>query len=440
MTATQTEVIIVGGGLAGLSAAGYLARTGIAVTLFEKSAHLGGRASTQNHDGYLFNRGIHAVYTGGATSEVLRELGVTYRYGSPKETFLLSQGQVYTFPASMSALFGSHLLKAGDKMELALLFTSLPRLNARSLANASVQQWLEQAIKRPLVRQLLASTAHVFVYSSALDLVSAEVFISKLQRSLKHPVHYVEGGWQTLVEGLRKVAEEAGARIVSGSRVAAVAYQEGKVQGVRLQDGSVLSAAHVILATSPDEALKMVDGGAYAPLREIVKPLIPARVACLDVALKRLPEPRHAVVQDLEKPRFMSAQSAYTKVTPEGGALISAFKHLDPLHLGDPRQDERELEELLDAAQPGWRDLLVKRVFLPHIEAIGMLPTASQGGYAGRPTPTVPGIANLYLASDWIGAGFLADPSLGSARQVAQLILQQSARVVAPKTLAGVLL
>ncbi|MFL5663967.1 MAG: phytoene desaturase family protein [Ktedonobacteraceae bacterium] len=434
---THTDAVVIGGGMAGLSTACYLARAGVAVTLFEKAASLGGRASTQNHDGYLFNRGIHAIYTGGATSEVLQELGITYNYGSPKETFLLQQGQIYPFPASMSSLLTSRLLKVGDKIELARIFSMLPRLKAKSLAHMSVEQWLEHTIQRPQVRQLMASTAQVFVYSAALDLVSAEVFVTKLQRSLKHPVHYVEGGWQTLIEGLRRVAEQAGVRIVSGSRITSVEYQHGQVQGVRLSDERVLAASSVVLATSPQDAAKLVDGGAYAPLREIVDPLIPARVACLDVALRRLPEPRYPVVQDLERPRFLSAQSFYTRITPEGGALISTFKQLDPLHPTDPKQDERELEDLLDTAQPGWRDVLVKRVFLPRIEAIGMLPTASGGGYTGRPGPKVPGIANLYLAGDWIGEGFLSDPSMGSARQVAQLILQESSLTTTPQTPVG---
>jgi phytoene dehydrogenase-like protein len=126
----------------------------------------------------------------------------------------------------------------------------------------------------------------------------------------------------------------------------------------------------------------------------------------------------------MEHPRFMSTQSLYSRVAPHGGALIYTFKQLDPTHPGDPREDERDLEQLLDTVQPGWRDVLVKRIYLPHIEAIGMLPTARGGGYAGRPGPQVPGLANLYLASDWIGAGFLSDPSMGSARQVAHLLLQ----------------
>lgn len=45
---TQTDVIVVGGGLAGLATASYLARAGLDVMLFEKSSCLGGRAATQN--------------------------------------------------------------------------------------------------------------------------------------------------------------------------------------------------------------------------------------------------------------------------------------------------------------------------------------------------------------------------------------------------------
>src|SRR5215470_8685233 len=106
----QTDVVIVGGGLAGLSAACYLARAGVSVTVFEKSATLGGRAATQNHDEYLFNRGIHALYTGGAASEVLQELAIPYSGHSPTAISALRQGKLYVAPVNTFTMLRTDLL------------------------------------------------------------------------------------------------------------------------------------------------------------------------------------------------------------------------------------------------------------------------------------------------------------------------------------------
>jgi phytoene dehydrogenase-like protein len=426
----QTDVVVVGGGMAGLTAACYLARAGVAVTLFEKASSLGGRAATLYYEGYAFNRGIHALYRGGATEQVLQELGIKYSGRVPKEVHVLYQGKLHLFPADPLSLLRTPLLDMGDKWELIHLFATLPQLNSQEMARVSVQEWLERTCKRPRVRQFMTTFACTNVYSAALDLVSAEVLIKKLQLAFKYSTLYIDGGWQTLIDGLRMEAEKAGAHIVSGTRVEAVEQQDDQVQGVRLRDGSIVHASAVILATTPQDTAKLVDGGSGSgsdkPLHQIIDALIPARVACLDVALSRLPDPQHAIVQDMERPRFFSTQSLYAHVAPEGAALIHVFKQLDPAHITDPREDERDLEDLLDAAQPRWRDVLVKRVFLPRIEAVGMLPTASGGGYAGRPGPRVPGLANLYLAGDWIGEGFLSDPCMSSARQAAQLALQNA--------------
>jgi phytoene dehydrogenase-like protein len=235
----------------------------------------------------------------------------------------------------------------------------------------------------------------------------------------------VDGGWRTLVDGLRAAAERAGARIVSNVQVESVEISNGHARSVRLHDGSVVRASAVVVATSPRDAAKLVDGGENPAMGQIVEGLIPARIACLDVALERLPVPDRPVVQDLDGPRFISAQSVYSRLAPEGAALIISFKQLDPRYPGDPREDERDLEDLLDAAQPGWRGALVRRQYLPRIEAVGTLPTAREGGFAGRPGPRVPGLDNLYLAGDWVGSkGFLVDASMASAHRAAELVLE----------------
>jgi phytoene dehydrogenase-like protein len=422
----QTDVVVVGGGMAGLTAACYLARAGADVTLFERAPNLGGRAASRDFEGFRFNRGIHALYTGGATSQVLQELGITYGHGSPEEICMLQGGELYPFPTTPSQLVHRGWLDAGDKLALARLFADLVTLKPHTVARVSVEEWLERKIRRPRLCLLMAAQARTFVYTTALDLVSAELFVDKLRRVFRHPVHYIDGGWQTLVEALRDTAQRAGARIASSTGVQAVEYHDGRVKGVRLRDGSLVGASTVIIATRPKDASRLVEGEAHPVLSRIVGGLVPARLACLDVALSRLPSPRYPVVQDLDSPRFMTAQSLYSRVAPEGGVLIYTFKQLDPANPGDQRENERDLEGLLDAAQPGWRDVLVRRQYLPRIEAVGALPTAG-GGFAGRPGTEVPGIANLYLAGDWIGPeGFLADASTASARQVARLVLSKT--------------
>ena len=421
----RTDVAVVGGGISGLTAAFFLALGGVEVTLFEKAPTVGGRAATRESGGFLFNRGIHALYTGGAASLAFEELGVSYGRGTPKDTFALDGGELRPFPTRPSQFLRTDLLGVGDEVELVRIFAALGRAKPRDLAGTSLREWLDAKARRPRVRRLMESVAYPLVYTSALDLVSAEVFVDKSQRALKHPIHYVDGGWQVLVDGLREVAERAGSRVVDDARVEAVEVGDGRARGVRLRDGSVVRASAVVLATGPRDASKLVGGGEHPALRRLVDRLIPARVACLDVALGSLPSPDVPVVQDLDGPRFMTAQSLYSRVAPEGGALVYTFKQLDPRTPGDPREDERDLEALLDAAQPGWRDVLVDRQYLPRIEAVGALPTAESGGFAGRPRPRAPGLEDLYLAGDWVGPeGFLVDASVASARNAARLVLE----------------
>lgn len=432
-TETQhTDVVIIGGGLAGLTAACELAQSGSQVTLYEKSADLGGRASTEVYDGFAFNRGIHALYSGGAADKTLKELRIAYTgyIPDPSRVRVLTEGELYSAPLGMMSLIGTRLLSAADKFELMRIFAMLPQIDAHYLRHISVQAWIDKNAQRPRVRQFLKANAHTAVYSAGLDLVSAEVFIEKTQILFKHPIIYIDGGWQTLVDGLRCAAETAGAHIVTGARVDSVVAENGAVTGVRLADGRVIQATHVIIATPPQEAAK-VARDVYPQLEVIVDALVPAQVACLDVALRHLPNPNAPIVQDMDQPRFLSTQSLFSQVAPEGTALIYSFKQLDPNQTSDPQDDEKHLEQFLDAVQPGWRDLVIKRRYLPRIHAVGALPLAATGGFAGRPKTIVSQVEGLYLVGDWVGdEGFLIDASFASAKQAVQHI-QRTQRILA---------
>jgi phytoene dehydrogenase-like protein len=66
------DIVVIGAGLTGLTAAVMLARAGRSVTVFEQSSKAGGRARTENIDGYYFNQGPHALYLGGVGAKILR--------------------------------------------------------------------------------------------------------------------------------------------------------------------------------------------------------------------------------------------------------------------------------------------------------------------------------------------------------------------------------
>ncbi|HNM31124.1 MAG TPA: oleate hydratase, partial [Chitinophagales bacterium] len=53
------DVIIIGAGFSGLSAAYYLQRKGLQVKILEATSHAGGRARSDKMEGFTLDRGVH---------------------------------------------------------------------------------------------------------------------------------------------------------------------------------------------------------------------------------------------------------------------------------------------------------------------------------------------------------------------------------------------
>jgi len=70
------DTIVVGGGIAGLTAAAYLCRSGFSTLLCEKSDHTGGLVNTFWHQGFAFDAGIRAFEDSGIIFPMLRNLGI----------------------------------------------------------------------------------------------------------------------------------------------------------------------------------------------------------------------------------------------------------------------------------------------------------------------------------------------------------------------------
>ena len=410
--------------MAGLAAATYLARGGRSVVLFEKSEHVGGRAVSQNHQGYRFNLGAHAVYEKTAGAEVLNELGIRYTAGEPRDVRAVRDGEIYDFPAGPLSLLTTGLLSFGEKLEAGKSLFGLMSAKPEQLRGITLSEWLDRNIRHGTVRDLIESSARTVTYTNAPDMLDMELVAEQVQVTTKGRIFYVDGGWQTLVDGLLDAALGAGAVVENRVRVRAVEHDGNRVMGVRLDDGSTVTANSVIVTAGPADASRLVDDGRNSALAGWAAQAVPVRAAVLDVALRRLPNPHATVALDMNGPHFMTAQSVYSKVAPEGGALIYNLKYLHPCDNVDKEVQERELERWLDVTQPGWRDEVVERRFLPSMTVSHWLVTAESGGLAGRPGPSVSGISGLYVAGDWVGPrGILFSASLWSARMASHAIL-----------------
>jgi phytoene dehydrogenase-like protein len=241
------DVAVVGGGLAGLTAAAYLGRAGRSVVVLERSSQPGGRAITNDLGGFRFNLGPHALYRKGAAARVLGELGVAYQGKVPPASgYGVRNGALVSISDSPLWLLSTPLLSAGGKVEAARLLLGLRRLHPSALRGVSMSEWLERRARHPEVRMLIGALTRVSTYAADLARLSAEAAVTQLQLAL-HGVLYLDGGWQTLVDGLRAAAERAGARIETGASVARVESGAGDC-AVQLDGGRTLRASSVIVA------------------------------------------------------------------------------------------------------------------------------------------------------------------------------------------------
>jgi phytoene dehydrogenase-like protein len=171
----------------------------------------------------------------------------------------------------------------------------------------------------------------------------------------------------------------------------------------------------MIITGSPADVEHLIGASVYQ------SPRAPAvRIATLDVALRILPKPKRTVAFGIDAPLYFSVHSAVARLAPSGGAVMHTSKYLRPEDEAG-RDVERELEATLDMMQPGWRDVVEVRQFLPNLTVTHAEVMAAEGGLAGRPSSRLAAFDNVFIAGDWVGPrGQLSDASAASATEAAQ--------------------
>ena len=385
------------------------------MVVLEKAAAPGGRAATRDRDGYYFNLGPHALYRAGELRRTLTQLGVEFTGAVPGASggFAVYRGRLHTLPVGFASLLTTGLLGLHGKLALARVLQTLPSVDARRWDHAPLEQWLA-TIGDARAADVIRMLSRVTTFTNDPGRQSAAATIEQLQLSLKGNVLYLDGGWQTIVDGLARVARQAGAEIRASAP--AVRLQP---DGVRLADGSTVRAPAVIIAAGPQEVDALTGVTRFAS--ELPPPV---RHATLDIALTSLPNPKRTVAFGVDAPLYFSVHSAAARLAPEGGAVIHASKYLGPRDTADAGS-EREIEALVDMMQPGWRHRVAFRQFLPNLTVTHSELAADRGGVTGRPGVALEAFPHAFIAGDWVGPrGQLSDAAAASGADAANAALR----------------
>jgi phytoene dehydrogenase-like protein len=378
----MTKITIVGGGLAGLTAAISSAEQGAAVRLLEAHSELGGRA--RSTDGpYKANLGPHAILASSPFWSWLGERNLIPPYARPRLSGVRFrwQDEIRRVPAVGAAVAALRLRGKTAPVDL----------DFRTWASDQVG---DQAA------EILSRSAGILTYHHDPGELSAAFLWEPLVRGLLSApptARYPIGGWSAIVSRMRSRALELGAEIECGHRV------------------DELPEPPVIVATELADARRL--------LGDDTLHWFSGNAVCLDLALThRRGDP--FVVVDLQESgwaeRYTAADST---LAPEGEELIQAQM---PIRPGESVESAAErLERLLDASFDGWHE---RETWRRRQVMDGRTGALDLPGMTWRDRPTVEQGNGVYLAGDMVAApGCLSEIAWASAIDASCLAVSTAA-------------
>ncbi len=260
--AGESGVVVVGGGLAGLSAAARLHRAGIGTTVLEAGDDVGGRVRTDVVDGFRLDRGFQVLLP--AYPAVRRLIDVKALRPKPftRGTIAVTEtgrrwlaGPWHGLPAVGGAA-GFAAGHPGDAARMAALAARdllAPDATVRADAGRSTAEELRRwGLSAATVEQVLRPfLAGVFLDPSLRT--SARMF-HLLWRS------FLRGGGVLPAEGMQALPRQLADGLPPGTVRTGVEVAEITAGGVRTGDGEHLPARAVIVATDGDTAARLLPG------------------------------------------------------------------------------------------------------------------------------------------------------------------------------------
>jgi len=256
------NTIIVGGGIAGLTSAAYLARGGQKVLLIEKNRELGGLVNSFTRDGFHFDAGVRSLLDAGIIFPMFEELGIELAH--VKSPVSIGVGEdiiniesvdnledykqllIKLYPDSiqdidkvlksirkimkhMDVLYGIENpvfkdLKKDRKFLFKKLLPWLPRfiftVSKINKLNMPVEEYLETIVQNPALRDIISQ--HFFK--------NTPTFFAMSYFSLYLDYFYPLGGVGKLANAIKNKLLEYGGEILTETKVIEVLAQKNSVK------------------------------------------------------------------------------------------------------------------------------------------------------------------------------------------------------------------
>jgi len=378
------RITVIGGGLAGLTAAITAAEAGAKVTVHEAHHTLGGRARTAEGP-YRTNEGPHALYNGGPHWAWLKQRDLI--------------GPLAPIPpleaARLRLRHKGVLRRTPPFAMLKLLRPGLPP----APVDTDFLTWATGIAGEEGARAAAHYSA-VALFHHDPGALSAAFVQERLRRATKLPpeAHYPVGGWATVVDRMAARAWNLGVRMETLSRVDALPTD-----------------TPVIVATSLDAARRL--------LADPTLTWTSGRTALIDLAVRTRRGDAFAV-SDLDSPGWIERFTAQDRtLAPAGEQLIQGQIPVAPHE--SKADGVARAETLLDLAFDGWRDRVTWR---SEALANGRTGAVDLPGTSWRDRPAIDRGDGVYLAGDQVAApGVLSEVSFNSALTAVSLALGRNA-------------